>query len=110
MSAARITGEQYIAVLLQRQTDWGAAHPERRDPPLLEWFVRDGDVHLVDLSAEDIPPEPENDDDADDDVVVILGQMWAAGFTPAPSDFVARTRLADPNGSLQPGESWGGIR
>ena len=49
-------------------------------------------------------------DDADDDVVVILGQMWAAGFTPAPSDYVARTRLADPNGSLQPGESWGGIR
>ena len=110
MSAARLTGEQYIAVLLQRQTDWVAAHPGRRYPPLLEWFVRDGDEHLVDLSAEDIPAEPANDDDADDDAVVILGQMWAAGFTPAPSDYVARTRLADPNGSLQPGESWGGIR
>ena len=110
MSAARLTGEQYIAVLLQRQGEWIAEHPGYRWPPLLEWFVRDGDEHLVDLSAEDIPAEPENDDDADDDVVVILGQMWAAGFTPAPSDYVARTRLADPNGSLQPGESWGGIR
>jgi len=108
--SARLTGEQYIAVLLQRQADYVTAHPGRRYPPLLEWFVRDGDEELVDLSAEDIPVEPENNDDADDDVVVILGQMWAAGFTPAPSDYVARTRLCDPNGSLQPGESWGGIR
>jgi len=108
--SARLTGEQYIALLLQRQADYVAAHPGRRYPPLLEWFVRDGDEQLVDLSAEDIPAEPQNDDDADDDVVVILGQMWAAGFTPAPSDYVARTRLGDPNGSLQPGESWGSIR
>jgi hypothetical protein len=107
--SARLTGEQYIALLLQRQADYVAAHPGQRYPPLLEWFVREGDEHLVDLSAEDIPVEPENADDADDDVVVILGQMWAAGFTPAPSDYVARTRLGDPNGSLQPGESWGGV-
>ena len=85
MSAARLTGEQYIAVLLQRQGEWIAEHPGHRWPPLLEWFVRDGDEHLVDLSTEDIPPELKADD-ADDDVVVILGQMWAAGFTPAPSD------------------------
>jgi hypothetical protein len=107
--SARLNGEQYVAVLLERQAEWVAAHPGRRYPPLLEWFVREGDEHLVDLSAEDIPVEPENADDADDDVVVILGQMWAAGFTPAPSDYVARTRLGDPNGSLQPGESWGGV-
>ena len=57
--SARLTGEQYIAVLLQRQGEWIAEHPGYRWPPLLEWFVRDGDEHLVDLSGEDIPAEPE---------------------------------------------------
>jgi len=107
--SARLTGEQYIAVLLERQADWVTAHPGWRYPPLLEWFVRDGDEDLVDLSAEDIPPDPVDNTDAPDDVVVILGHMWAAGFTPSPSDVAARSRLADPNGSLHPGESWGGV-
>ena len=109
MSVARLTGEQYIAVLLQRQGEWIAEHPGYRWPPLLEWFVRDGDEHLVDLSAEDIPPEPEVDDDADDDVVVIAGLIWAAGYTPAATDVAARQALAQPNGALQPGESWGSV-
>jgi hypothetical protein len=109
MSAARLTGEQYIAVLLGRQADYVATHPGRRYPPLLEWFVRDGDEDLVDLSAEDIPPEPEADDDAPDDVVVIAGLIWAAGYTPAATDVAARQVLAQPNGALQPGESWGGV-
>lgn len=107
--SAPLTGGQYIEVLLQRQADWVAAHPGHRYPPLLEWFVRDGDEELVDLSAEDIAAEPEADDDAPDDVVVIAGLIWAAGYTPAATDVAARQALAQPNGTLQPGESWGSV-
>jgi vancomycin resistance protein YoaR len=45
-----MTEEEYIAVLLERQADWIAEHPEPRYPwlrPLLEWFVQDGDETTV---------------------------------------------------------------
>ena len=53
MSApAKITGEQYSQVLLQRQASWTAEHGHRyRYPPLLEWFIRAEDSALVDLDT-----------------------------------------------------------
>lgn len=53
MSApAKITGEQYIQVLLERQAAWMAAHGQGvKWPPLLEWFIRAEDTDLVDLDA-----------------------------------------------------------
>jgi hypothetical protein len=51
-SPARISGEQYIQVLLERQAAWMAQHGHRaKYPPLLEWFIRQDDVALVDLDA-----------------------------------------------------------
>ena len=48
----KLTGEQYIELLLARQAEWLAApgRPDYRYPPLLEWFVRAGDENLVDLT------------------------------------------------------------
>ena len=53
MSApAKITGEQYIQALLERQAAWIAARGGRfKYPPLLEWFIREEDTELVDLST-----------------------------------------------------------
>jgi hypothetical protein len=48
-----LTGDQYIELLLKRQAEWVENNPEvyRRNhyhPPLLEWFVRDGDEEIFD--------------------------------------------------------------
>jgi hypothetical protein len=53
MSApAKISGEQYIQVLLERQAAWMAQHGHgAKYPPLLEWFIREEDTALVDLDA-----------------------------------------------------------
>lgn len=62
---AKLTGDEYMELLVQRQTEF--MELRRREalavadsgrptlpllPPLLEWFIRDGDEHLVEL------PEP----------------------------------------------------
>lgn len=62
---AKLTGDEYMELLVQRQTEF--MEQRRRQapavadngrptlplpPPLLEWFIRDGDEHLVEL------PEP----------------------------------------------------
>jgi hypothetical protein len=39
---------QYIELLLKRQADWKAEHPDAKLPPLLEWFVRAGDLEDLD--------------------------------------------------------------
>lgn len=44
-----LTGNQYMDLLLERQRAWIAEHDERNFPPLLHWFVRDGDEKLVDI-------------------------------------------------------------
>ena len=63
MTAARMTGDEYIQVLIGRQQAWmkeakevepRLGWPAAKYPPLLEWFIRDGDEDLVDL-----PPDPE---------------------------------------------------
>lgn len=49
---ALLTPEQYMDVLLQRQAEHAAVHPPVLGfPPLLDWFIRDGDEHLVDMGA-----------------------------------------------------------
>lgn len=50
---SKLTGDEYIELLLQRQKEYLDARPPMKFPPLLEWFIRDGDEDLVDL------PEPE---------------------------------------------------
>jgi hypothetical protein len=49
--STELTAEQYMTLLAQRQAEWLAAHPDSdwRFPPLLDWFVRDGDETLVAL-------------------------------------------------------------
>jgi len=52
----RLTGEQYIQLLLRRQNAWLTAHPPAPGTktwvrPLLSWFIRKGDEDLVDLPA-----------------------------------------------------------
>lgn len=48
--AAPVTGEQYMEILLQRQAAWITRHGGNRTlPPLLEWFIRDGDEQWVHL-------------------------------------------------------------
>lgn len=51
-----MTGDEYMAELKRRADEWSAQHGGHRPgyPPLLEWFIRDEDVDLVDL-----PPDPE---------------------------------------------------
>lgn len=46
-----MTGDEYMTLLERRQSHWLAAHPDSdmRFPPLLEWFVRDGDETFVQL-------------------------------------------------------------
>lgn len=44
-----LTGDQYIELLLKRQAEWVESNPKKyRYPPLLEWFVRDGDEEIFD--------------------------------------------------------------
>lgn len=48
--AEQITGDQYVTLLLARQAAWVARNGARlRFPPLLEWFIRDGDERWVQL-------------------------------------------------------------
>lgn len=49
-----ITGEEYIAVLLARQAAWISRNRSygADRPPLLEWFIRDGDEDFVHLPEE----------------------------------------------------------
>lgn len=47
----KLTGEQYIALLLERQSAWIEKHGTVQiagveAPPLLEWFVREGDEEI----------------------------------------------------------------
>lgn len=73
MSAAKLTGDEYMELLVQRRAEWEAAHRQDAEaeierikrefpganprlksgweppPALLEWFVRPGDEDLVDL-------------------------------------------------------------
>lgn len=52
--AGLLTPEQYMNVLLERQAEYAAEHPPVLGfPPLLDWFIRDGDEHLVDMDAID---------------------------------------------------------
>ncbi|MFD8496315.1 hypothetical protein [Amycolatopsis sp. NPDC059657] len=47
-----VTGEQYMDILLARQAAWIARYDGNRSfPPLLEWFIRDGDEAFVVLPA-----------------------------------------------------------
>lgn len=52
----RMTGDEYMAELKRRADAWADENGGRKTgfPPLLEWFIRDEDVDLVDL-----PPDPE---------------------------------------------------
>jgi hypothetical protein len=55
-----VTGEQYMEILLQRQATWmtrnGGMH---KLPPLLEWFIREGDEDFVQLP--DATPAPKRE-------------------------------------------------
>lgn len=53
-AAPRLTGDEYMAVLIERRDAYYAEHGQPRPgfPALLEWFVRDGDEDLF------TPPEP----------------------------------------------------
>lgn len=57
-----MTGEEYIALLQERQEAWMGEHNSGsvrlRFPPLLEWFIRPGDEALVELPAEEPQPKP----------------------------------------------------
>lgn len=52
----KLTGDQYMELLVNRMKQWQAEHPSSDPtcPPLLAWFIRDGDEHIVEL------PEPKN--------------------------------------------------
>lgn len=54
--APRLTPDQYVNLLLERQ----AAHPAAagKFPPLLEWLIREGDEELVDMDAITASSEP----------------------------------------------------
>lgn len=63
-TARRLTGDEYMALLQQRADEWMAANSATmrpKYPPLLTWFVRDGDEDLVDpaiLAAPEPQPKP----------------------------------------------------
>lgn len=49
-----MTPDEYMQVLLDRQTEYMAGSlPMLGFPPLLDWFIRDGDEDLVDMAAID---------------------------------------------------------
>lgn len=60
----RLTGDEYMALLQQRADEWLAVHSATmrpKYPPLLTWFVREGDEDLVDpaiLAAPEPQPKP----------------------------------------------------
>ena len=53
-AAPRLTGDEYMALLVERRDAYYAEHGQPRlgFPALLEWFIRDGDEDLF------TPPEP----------------------------------------------------
>lgn len=61
---AKLTGDEYVQLLLHRQSEWLAANPPNTRgrltslPPLLEWFIRDGDEDLVELPQPAPKPAP----------------------------------------------------
>ncbi|WP_029923914.1 hypothetical protein [Nocardia otitidiscaviarum] len=57
----RMTLDEYMLVLKQRADEWTAAQtkPNLRFPPLLEWFIRDGDEDMVELPEQAPKPERE---------------------------------------------------
>lgn len=54
LAAPRLTGDEYMALLVERQAAYVAAHPPLKPwiMPLLEWFVLPGDEELF------TPPKP----------------------------------------------------
>ena len=49
---ALLTPEQYMDMLLARQAEYAAEHANVLGfPPLLDWFIRDGDERLVGMDA-----------------------------------------------------------
>ena len=57
----RLTGDEYMALLQQRADEWLATHSgtiRPKFPPLLTWFIQEGDEDLVD-PAFLTPPEPQ---------------------------------------------------
>ncbi|MBF6416961.1 hypothetical protein [Nocardia cyriacigeorgica] len=63
-TARRLSGDEYMALLQQRMDEWLAIHSTTvrpKFPPLLEWFIQDGDENLVDpaiLAAPEPQPKP----------------------------------------------------
>ncbi|MGY1946647.1 hypothetical protein [Nocardia asiatica] len=53
--------DEYMGVLQQRADEWLAEQtkPNLRFPPLLEWFIRDGDEDLVQLPEPEKQPKPQ---------------------------------------------------
>ncbi|WP_068059245.1 hypothetical protein [Nocardia xishanensis] len=61
--SARMSGDEYMELLKQRSDEWMASHSTVRPkfPPLLTWFIQDGDEDLVDpaiLAAPEPKPKP----------------------------------------------------
>lgn len=54
-----ITGEDYIRVLVARQTAWRLRNPQSTLPPLLEWFIRTEDEQHVILPETSPAPKRE---------------------------------------------------
>lgn len=59
-----ISGEEYIELLLARQAAWMSRNPLRKTrlpslPPLLEWFIREGDENFVRLPEKPTTPKRE---------------------------------------------------
>ncbi len=65
MTTEKLTPDAYMELLVQRQNDWLKDNPPRSRgrltslPPLLEWFVRPGDEHLVELPEPPAKPKPQ---------------------------------------------------
>ncbi|MBE5502380.1 Uncharacterised protein [Mycobacteroides abscessus subsp. massiliense] len=56
----KLTGDQYMELLVDRLKKWQADHPQSdpKYPPLLEWFIREGDEDLVELPEPKQRPKP----------------------------------------------------
>lgn len=58
-AAPLLAPDEYMGVLLERQAEYAKQHPPVLGfPPLLDWFIRDGDEHLVDMDAIEQANEP----------------------------------------------------
>ncbi|WP_280502044.1 hypothetical protein [Nocardia farcinica] len=58
---ARLSGDEYMRLLQERADAWIASQGAVRSkfPPLLTWFIQEGDEHLVDPAILDKPaPQP----------------------------------------------------